>query len=67
VIASASLTYENTLDNGSRYRLGAGVVHVGRRVGQSIIRNDINSGVPTFYLPAYTTARLSPPGMRRTR
>jgi len=58
VSSSALLMYENQFANGQRYSVGGGVVHVGRRLGQNRTRNDVNNGVPAFYLPAYTTAKL---------
>jgi len=56
---SALLVYEDTLPSGARYHLGAGVVYVDRRLGQSRTRAEVNAGAPAFYLPAYTTTKIT--------
>jgi len=58
VSASALAIYENTLANGQRYSIGAGLVHMGRRLGQARRQADVAAGNPAFYLPAWTTAKL---------
>lgn len=50
--------YENTLSNGSRYGIGAGVTHMGERLGETRTQADADAGVRAFELPAYTTGKL---------
>jgi len=57
--ASALLVHENRLDNGQRYHVGLGVVHSGRRFGESYTRKQVQQGLAAFYLPAYTTMKLT--------
>jgi iron complex outermembrane receptor protein len=47
--SSVLAVYENALANGSRYGIGGGVTHMGRRLGET---------GTSFELPAYTTAKL---------
>jgi len=58
VSTSALAIYENTLANGQRYSMGAGLVHMGRRLGQARRQADVTAGNAAFYLPAWTTAKL---------
>jgi len=51
------ITYENRLDNGQRYGIGAGSVYNSKRLGQSITQANAAQG--QFYLPAYTITRLN--------
>lgn len=46
---SVLAVYENGLDGGSRYGIGGGATHMGRRLGET---------GTDFELPAYTTAKL---------
>jgi iron complex outermembrane receptor protein len=46
---SVLLVYEDALANGSRYGVGGGVTHMGKRLGET---------GTNFELPAYTTAKL---------
>jgi len=55
---SALAIYDNTLANGQRYSIGGGLVHVGRRLGQMRTQADANAGLPKYYLPAYSIAKL---------
>ncbi|MEJ1095485.1 MULTISPECIES: TonB-dependent siderophore receptor [unclassified Pseudoxanthomonas] len=50
--------YENILSNGSRYGIGAGVTHMGERLGETRTQADADAGVRAFELPAYTTGKL---------
>jgi len=58
ISASTLAIYENTRSNGQRYSIGAGVVHMGRRLGQARRQADVAAGNAAFYLPAWTTAKL---------
>jgi len=58
VSGSVLAVYENTFANGQGYSIGAGVVHMGRRLGQARRRVDVAAGNAAFYLPAWTTAKL---------
>ena len=59
ITGSALLSYENTLPNGQDYGIGAGVTHVGQRLGEVYTQAEAAAGRAQFQLPAYTTARLS--------
>jgi len=59
VTGSAMVVYEDTLPNGQDWSLGAGVTHVGKRLGEVHTQAQADGGDPKFELPAYTTARLS--------
>jgi len=59
VTASALLVHERALTGGQRYHLGAGIVYMGRRFGESLSRRQVNQGLSAFYLPAYTTMKLT--------
>jgi iron complex outermembrane receptor protein len=50
--------YENTLANGSRYGIGAGITHMGERLGETRTQADADAGASAFELPAYTTGKL---------
>jgi len=49
--------YENALESGKRYGLGGGVIYTDKRLGQAITNNNAPQG--SFYLPAYTIARIN--------
>lgn len=59
VQASAMAFYEDALANGQRYGIGAGLTHVGRRLGQARTQAEALAGTSAFDLPGYTTARLA--------
>jgi len=50
--------YEAGLQNGQKYSVGAGLNHIGKRLGQSRTQADVTAGTAAFYLPAYTTVKL---------
>jgi len=58
VNGSLLAVYESALDSGSRYGLGGGFTHMGRRLGQAYTQAEASAGTPAFWLPAYTTAKL---------
>jgi len=58
VNGSLMLMYEGALANGTRFGLGGGVTHTGRRLGEARTQLHANSGAAPFELPAYTVARL---------
>lgn len=58
VNGSVLAVYEASASGGQRYGLGAGVTHVGKRLGQARTQAEAARGEPAFDLPAYTTAKL---------
>ena len=58
VNGSLMLMYEGALANGSRFGVGGGVTHTGRRLGEARTQAQASSGAAPFELPAYTVARL---------
>ncbi len=58
VNGSVLAVYEDALANGQRYALGAGITHVGQRLGQAHTQAEANAGTLAFNLPTYTTAKL---------
>jgi len=59
ITGSAMAVYEDTLPNGQDWSLGAGITHVGERLGEVYTQAEADAGRAPFQLPAYTTARLS--------
>jgi len=55
--AAVHAIYENALESGQRYGLGGGVIYNDKRLGQSITKGNAAQG--SFYLPAYTIARVN--------
>lgn len=55
---SVLAVYENTWADGSRYGIGAGVTHMGERLGETRTQAEADAGVRPFELPAYTTGKL---------
>ncbi len=58
VTASALALYAGALANGQRFSIGAGVTHIGERLGEAYTRAEQAGGIASFQLPAYTTAKL---------
>lgn len=58
VNASLLAVYETAAPNGGRFGVGAGMTHVGERVGQAYTAAESAAGTPVFNLPAYTTTKL---------
>lgn len=57
VSGSVLAVYEQASSQGQRWGAGAGLTHVGQRLGQAYTQAEANAGTPTFELPSYTTAK----------
>jgi len=58
VSGSVLLMYQANAHNGQPWRVGMGVNHIGKRLGETRRRADVAAGIDAFSLPAYTTAKV---------
>jgi len=58
VSGSVLLMYEALANSGQPWRVGAGISHVGERLGENRRRTDVAAGLAAFELPAYTVVKL---------